>query len=71
MMDRKPVRSSSVVSVGYEEPSRLLEVEFKTGAVYEYREVPSSEYAALMGAASVGGYLNASIKGRYRFRKLR
>lgn len=70
-MDRQPVRSSNVVSVGYNECSQVLEVEFNTGAIYEYYGVPSSQHLALMRASSIGGYLNAKIKRRYRYRKAR
>jgi hypothetical protein len=69
-MHREPVRSSNVSSVGYDEHSQVLEVEFHTGAVYQYLGVPSSEFVALMRASSIGGYLNAHIKRRYRYRRI-
>ncbi len=70
-MDRQQVRSSNVVSVGYDERSQMLEVEFNTGAIYEYYGVPSCKHLALMRDSSIGGYLNAEIKRRYRYRKVR
>jgi hypothetical protein len=33
-MDRIPVSSSSIVSIGYDPDSLTLEIEFKSGAVY-------------------------------------
>ena len=68
---RQPVRSSNVASLGYDEASSILEVEFNDGAVYRYFGVPSSEYSALLGARSIGRYLNTNIKRRYRYRKVR
>ena len=45
-----------------------LEVEFKTGAVYQYYDVPQSMYDGLMSADSHGRYLDAYIKkGGYRY----
>ena len=69
-MNRRPVTSSNVASVGWEpdeeEPGvGTLEVEFKSGHLYQYAGVPESEYQALVGAGSVGRYLNAHIIGTY------
>ncbi len=70
MMDRVPVISSNVASVGYEQQSATLEVEFLDGAVYQYFDVPEAEFEGLRGAGSVGSYLNANIKGRYRYARV-
>ena len=60
-MDRIPVHSSSIVSVGYDEATRSLEVEFVTGGVYRYFDVPDDLYYALMRAESKGAFVNANI----------
>jgi len=65
VMDRISVRSSNIRSVGFEASSLTLEVEFNSGSVYQYLNVPESEYEGLMNAASKGRYLNRNIKGRY------
>ncbi len=69
-MDRVPVTSSTVASVGYEQQSATLEVEFLDGAVYQYFDVPEAEFEGLRDAGSVGGYLNTNIKGRYRYARV-
>lgn len=69
-MDRTPVRSSTIAAIGHDTDSRVLEVEFNNGAVYCYYEVPPSVEQALMSAASCGKYLNANIKGVYRFEQI-
>lgn len=51
-MQRRPVESSSLASVGYEEWTRTLEVEFRNGGVYHYLDVPASVHRALMTAES-------------------
>jgi uncharacterized protein len=66
-MEREAVSSSSVASIGYDPESLTLEVEFVGGDVYQYFDVPDTEYDGLRGADSIGGYLNANIKGRYRY----
>jgi hypothetical protein len=42
-----------------------LEVQFHSGHVYQYADVPEVEYQALIGASSVGKYLNENIVDRY------
>ncbi len=68
-MKRVAVKSSNVVSVGYDPQSQVLEVEFHGGSVYRYRGVPAEQHEKLMQATSVGGYLSAHIKGVYAFER--
>lgn len=70
-MERQRVTSSNVRSVGYDATSEVLEVEFNTGGIYQYLNVPETIYAALMHAASKGRYLNDHVKDRYRYRQVR
>jgi hypothetical protein len=69
-MNRTPVSSSNVASVGYEPSSMTLEVEFNSGAIYQYFDVPEVEYQNLMGAESVGKYLNQNIKNVFRYAQI-
>ena len=61
------MESSSVAAVGYDAQAMVLEVAFNHGAVYQYSDVPEAVYRALVGADSVGRYLNAHVKGSYAF----
>ncbi len=70
-MDREPVRSSNIQSVGYDASTSTLEVEFHGGSIYQYFSVPEPTYQALMAATSKGAYLNKHIKNRYRFKQLK
>ena len=47
-MQRTPVSSTAIQSVGYDPAGLLLEIEFTTGKVYQYRGVPPATYAGLM-----------------------
>jgi len=69
-MNRTPVTSSNVASVGYDAKTMTLEVGFNSGSVYQYFDVPEAEYLGLMSASSVGRYLNKNIKGRYRYTQI-
>lgn len=64
-MRRKPVSSSSVASVGYDPKSQMLELEFHSGSVYEYREVPPEVFRDLMEAPSKGRFFASEIRGQY------
>jgi hypothetical protein len=70
-MDRTPVRSSNIRSVGYGPASGTLEVEFHSGGTYQYSGVPEAIYQGFMRAASKGSYFHAHIKGRYPDRHVR
>ena len=69
-MERIPVSSSNIRAIGYDPDSLTLEIEFHSGPVYQYADVPEGEYDAMMAADSKGTYLNAHIRGRYSCFKL-
>jgi len=56
-----------MVSVGYEKKGKMLEIEFTSGAVYQYSGVPASVHKALMGAESKGRYFNSEIRDIYSY----
>ena len=64
-MERQPVESSMLRSVGYDETEQVLELEFQSGEVWQYLGVPKSEFAALMNASSHGSYARGNIIGVY------
>jgi hypothetical protein len=54
-MQRAPVESSSIASIGYAPQERVLELEFRqSGEVYQYFDVPAEEYTAFLAAGSKG-----------------
>ena len=61
-MERTPVISSNIVSIGYDPEIQTLEIEFKNGSVYQYSGVPSDEFDSFMSADSRGTYFHARIK---------
>lgn len=68
-MERKQVISSNVLSIGYEEATETLEVEFKRG-VYQYYNVPKPIFDELMRSESIGRYVNVYIKPAYAYAKV-
>jgi hypothetical protein len=69
-MNRIPVESRNIASVGYDPATMTLEVEFKHGGIYQYFDVPEPTYQALMSADSHGTFLNAQVKGSFRYARL-
>lgn len=63
------VDSSNVSEVAYVEDSRTLCVRFANGGLYTYSDVSPDNYHGLVGAESVGRYLNAVIKALHPYDK--
>ncbi len=70
MMQRQPVSSSNIASIGYDEATQTLEVEFLNNSVYQYFNVPPNIHDELMAAPSHGVYLNANVKNHYAYGRL-
>lgn len=69
-MERTPVTSSNIQSIGYDADAQILEIEFNNGGVYQYSGVPEYEHTGMMNAESHGKYFHANIKNRHPFVKL-
>ena len=66
-MDRDVVDSSMISSIGYDQASGTVEVEFRSsGQIWQYYDVPESTYNDLRAAASLGKAFNAMIKKQFR-----
>jgi len=70
-MDRIPVSSTDLASVGYDVESSVLEVEFHKSGIYQYFGVAADVHDQLISASSKGRYFNEVIKkGGYSFAKV-
>ncbi len=71
-MDRVPLSSSSLRSVGYDPDTQTLEIEFQESeAVYQYDGVPPEIHAGLRASMSPGDYFLDHIRNRYPTRRIR
>jgi XTP/dITP diphosphohydrolase len=68
-MQRIPVDSSDVVSVGYDAKTRVLEIEFGGGRIYQYTDVPADVHERFMRADSPGTYFNTFVNAHYRYHR--
>ena len=69
-MEMISVDSSNVRSVGYDDASSTLQVEFLNGSLYQYFDVPRQIFDGLLTAGSVGGYLHQNVKGIFRYSRV-
>jgi hypothetical protein len=69
-IERKPVSSSNIKTIGWE--NNILEVEFTGGGIYQYEGVPENVCNALLKADSIGSSFHTLIKkAGYPYRKIR
>ncbi len=61
-MNRQPVSSEVLRSVDYDLARRAMEIEFFSGAVYVYFDVPDELYVGLMAAPSHGEFFASQIR---------
>jgi hypothetical protein len=62
-----PVPSSLLASVAYDDDRAILQLEFRSGAVYQYFHVPPQSYQELWQADSHGAYFNRHIRNIFRY----
>ena len=69
-MERQPVKSRILHSVGYDESKKILEIEFHTGLVYQYMAVPPKIFADLMHSGEIGKYFSEKVRTQFRTRQV-
>ena len=69
-MDRIPVESSHIESVGYDTENARLEIAFTNGNLYEYYDVPQHIYDEFMSAESKGKYAHQNIYKHFTYQRI-
>ena len=69
-MDRESVESANIKSIGYDGPSKVLEVEFLNSAVFQYNNVSESLYKEFMNSSSRGSFLHTYLRDGYGGKKI-
>jgi KTSC domain len=69
-MNRIGVISSMIRSAGYDSLYSVLEIEFTSGKIYQYKTVPEEVYRELLSAGSKGRYFADRINRRYSYRRV-
>ena len=69
-MKREPASSSNIVSFGYDASSETLEIEFMSGAIYQYYNVPQPIYDAFLAAPSAGKFFAHQIRNAFPYSRV-
>ena len=64
-MERIYVMSSDIKSIGFEEASGTLEIEFLDGSILQYHNVPKIAHLALMTARAKALHFRSYIQGKF------
>lgn len=70
LLERQPVKSRILRSVGYDDSTKILEIEFHTGLVYQYSGVSSKVYTDLMHSSEVGKYFFDKVRTQFRTKQV-
>ena len=69
-MDFTPVDSQMILGVRYNAKTYELDVVFRTGDKYRYKNVPQFVFDGLMQAKSHGQYMHKKVLGRFKYERL-
>lgn len=64
-MEHKKVTSSNIESIGYDDVSKTMEIKFKGGGIYSYKNVSKEDFGKFESANSIGKHFFAHIKNKY------
>lgn len=69
-MLRQVVESSSLRSIGYDKATHTLEVEFTSGSIYRYVDVPDSVWFEMRHATSKGKFFQDRVRDTFSSEKV-
>ena len=69
-MARADLQSHTLKTAIYQDRSASLELAFRSGAIYRYRDVPEPVFQELLRAESKGRYFNQRIRNRFPHAKI-
>ena len=70
-MNRESVQSPNIRSVGYDPQSDVLELEFVSGKVFRYFDVPEFAAGKFFSAPSPEQFLNGNVIYQYRYQRVK
>ena len=69
-MERQSVKSRILRSVGYDDSTKIMEIEFQTGLVYQYLAVPPKVHADLMHSGEIGKYFSEKVRPKFQTKQV-
>ncbi|MEO1765034.1 MAG: KTSC domain-containing protein [Cyanobacteria bacterium J06629_18] len=65
-----PVASTMASAIGYDSDNEVLQIEFNSGAVYQYSDIDEDTFEDLYSSDAIGRYYNQYIKGKYQSERI-
>ena len=69
-MHRTAIAANGISQVGYEDGSEILEIEFTSGSVFQFFNVPSKTFHQLMDAQFKEFYYQNNIHERFPYKRI-
>lgn len=69
-MNFEPVTSSYIDAIAYNEKDNELRVQFKSGAIWKYFDVPEAVHVSMLLAESTGKFFAKEVRGVFVGRKI-
>jgi lysyl-tRNA synthetase class 2 len=56
--------------MGYNDSTKILEIEFQNGLVYQFLEVPPKIYTDLVRSAEIGKYFTDKVRTKFKSKQI-
>jgi hypothetical protein len=70
LLERQSVKSHILRSVGYDDSTKILEIEFTSGLVNQYSGVPPKVFTDLMHSNEIGKYYSEKVRPRFQTKQV-
>lgn len=70
-MHRRQLDSAVIAAIAFDAMTNTLEVEFRTGRVHRYLDVPKHVYWRFASAESSGSFFDEEVKDRFEEQRVR
>jgi len=65
-VEREPVKSRILRSMGYDATAKILEIEFQNNLIYQFYDVPPKVWADLTRSGEIGKYFTDKVRTKFR-----
>jgi len=69
-LERQSVKSRILRSVGYDESTKILEIEFQSGVIYQFSGVPPKVHAELVHSDEIGKYFSEKVRPKFQTKQV-
>ena len=66
LLERQPVKSRILRSVGYDDKTKILEIEFQNDLIYQFLNVPLKVYTDLIRSEEPGKYFSEKVRTKFQ-----